>query len=61
MAEVMVAADSELAGKTVVEAAFRTRYGLTVIGMRHGREAMARGLLDERLRCEPAVRRHATL
>jgi len=50
MAEVMVAADSELAGKTVVEATFRSRYGLTVIGLRHGREALARGLLDERLR-----------
>jgi di/tricarboxylate transporter len=50
MAEVMVAADSELAGKTVVEAGFRSRYGLTAIGLRHGREAVARSLLDERLR-----------
>ena len=31
MAEVMVAADSTLAGKTVVDAGFRTRFGLTAI------------------------------
>ena len=50
MAEVMVAADSELVGKTVVEAQFRDRYRLTVIGLRHGRVALERGLLDEPLR-----------
>ena len=50
MAEVMVAADSELVGKTVVDAEFRTRYRLTVIGLRHGRVALERGLLDEPLR-----------
>src|SRR5262245_57172097 len=48
MAEVMVAADSELAGKTLVEVAAPSRYGLTVIGMRRGREALARGV-NERL------------
>ena len=50
MAEVMVAADSELVGKTVVDAKFRTRYRLTVIGLRHGRVALERGLLNEPLR-----------
>jgi di/tricarboxylate transporter len=47
MAEVMVAADSALAGKTVVEAQFRTRYELSVIGLRHGSVALERELLDE--------------
>jgi len=50
MAEVMVAADSELAGKTVREARFRSRYGLTVIGLRQGRQPIARGVADEPLR-----------
>ena len=50
MAEVMVAVDSELVGKTVVDAEFRTRYRLTVIGLRHGRVALERGLLNEPLR-----------
>lgn len=36
MAELIVPANSELVGKTVVEANFRTRFGLTVIGLRHG-------------------------
>ena len=40
MAEVMVAADSELAGKTLIEAAPASRYGLTVIGLRRGPEAL---------------------
>jgi di/tricarboxylate transporter len=46
MAEVMVAADSELVGKTVVDAEFRTRYRLTVIGLRHVR--LAAGLQTRR-------------
>jgi di/tricarboxylate transporter len=50
MAEVMVAADSPLAGKTVVEAALRTHFGLTAIGLRHGRIAHAGPILNERLR-----------
>jgi di/tricarboxylate transporter len=50
MAEVMVAADSSLVGKTVVEARFRTRFGLSVIGLRHGSVAHARPLLAEKLR-----------
>ena len=36
MAEVIVPANSDLVGKTVVEAEFRTRFGLTVIGLRRG-------------------------
>ena len=50
MAEVMVASDSPLVGKTVVEAAFRDRYRLRVIGVRHGDTAIERGLLDQALR-----------
>ena len=50
MAEVMVAADSDLVGKSVVEAQFRTRYRLTVIGLRHGGAAVAQGLQHDRLR-----------
>lgn len=50
MAEVIVPADSPLVGKTVVESTFRTRTGLTVIGLRRGRAAHEHGLVDERLR-----------
>jgi len=50
MAEVMVAGDSALAGKTVVDAGFRTRFGLTAIGLRHGRVAHQGSLLNEVLR-----------
>lgn len=50
MAEVMVSADSELVGTTVVDAQFRTRFGLTVIGLRHGLAAQERGILSQPLR-----------
>jgi di/tricarboxylate transporter len=50
MAEVMVGADSELAGQTVVDARLRTRFGLTAIGLRHGRVAHEGSLLGETLR-----------
>lgn len=50
MAETMVAADAELVGHTIVEAQFRNRFGLTVIGMRRGRHALGGELRDERLR-----------
>src|SRR5262245_37707721 len=50
MAEVMVAADSELVNKTIVDVQFRTRYRMTVIGLRHGNVALERGILNEPLR-----------
>jgi di/tricarboxylate transporter len=50
MAEVILPANSDLVGKTVVGAEFRTRYGLTVIGLRRGVTAHARGLLNEELK-----------
>ncbi len=36
MAEVIVPSESDLVGKTVVEARFRSRTSLTVLGLRHG-------------------------
>src|SRR5262245_49709008 len=50
MAEVIVPAASELVGKTVAEARFRDRYGLTVIGLRRGAVAHERGLQNEELK-----------
>lgn len=49
MAEVMLGANSDLAGKTVVEAQLRTRSGLTVIGRRRGGVAEEGSLLNEKL------------
>jgi hypothetical protein len=49
MAEVMLGANSDLVGKTVVESRFRTRYGLTVIGLRRGSAAEEGSLLKEKL------------
>lgn len=40
MVEAMVTADSELVGKSIVEARLRSRYGLTAIGLRHGSAAV---------------------
>lgn len=50
MAEVIVPADSPLLGKTLREAGFRTKTGLTVIGMRHGGDAVEEALLEQPLR-----------
>jgi di/tricarboxylate transporter len=50
MAEAILPANSELVGKKVVAAEFRTRYGLTVLGLRRGRVAHERGLLNEELK-----------
>jgi len=50
MAEVIVPADSELIGMTVVDAHFRTHTGLTVIGLRRGRESHEADLLQEKLK-----------
>jgi di/tricarboxylate transporter len=49
-AEVILPAESRLIGQTVHEAGIRSEYGLTVIGLRHGRKVVAHGLLDERLK-----------
>jgi di/tricarboxylate transporter len=50
MAEVILPASSELVGKTVVEARFRDRYELTVIGLRRGAAALERNLQNEELK-----------
>jgi len=50
MAELMVAADSQLAGRTIVEAQFRSRFHLNVIGLRHGDTAVHTPLADEKLK-----------
>src|SRR5690606_24709096 len=43
-------ADSKLAGRTVVEARFRSEYELAVIGLKRGRSAHEGSLLGEPLR-----------
>lgn len=50
MAEVMVHAESRLVGKTVVESAFRTSTGLTVIGLRRGDETFGKELIENPLK-----------
>lgn len=49
MAEVLLVPTSDLIGKTVIEARFRTQYGLSVIGLRRGVVAHERSLLNEAL------------
>ena len=50
MAEVIIPPTSELAGSTLVEARFRTQYGLTAIGLRRGDGAHTDDLPMEKLR-----------
>jgi di/tricarboxylate transporter len=50
MAEVILPPSSELIGQTVLGARFRTRFGLTVIGLRRGIIAQGRDLLNETLK-----------
>ena len=47
MAEVIVPPNSDLVGKTAAEARVRSRFGLTVIGLRRGLDVHGRGLRDE--------------
>ncbi|ACS86332.1 SLC13 family permease [Musicola paradisiaca] len=49
MAEVLLVPDSGLLGKTLQEVGFRSRYGLTVVGIRRGNEALDGALADEPL------------
>jgi di/tricarboxylate transporter len=50
MAELIVPADSELIGNTVTGADFRSRFGLTAIGLRRGATAHERDLRNEILK-----------
>jgi di/tricarboxylate transporter len=49
MAEVVMTPESELMGQTVRQIAFRSRYGLNMVGIKRNGEAIAGGLLDEPL------------
>lgn len=49
LAEVLLPPTSELVGETLVEAEFRTRFGLTVIGLGRGGRALTGDLLQETL------------
>jgi di/tricarboxylate transporter len=50
MVEVIIPAESKLVGQTVLQATVRSDYGLTVIGLRHGRSVHGHGLLNEALK-----------
>ncbi|MBK0002319.1 SLC13 family permease [Erwinia sp. S38] len=49
MAEVSLLADSPLQGKSLREIAFRSRYGISVVGMRRGSEVLENAFTDEPL------------
>ncbi|EOB1413264.1 SLC13 family permease [Klebsiella pneumoniae] len=49
MAEVALIPDSEMMGKTVRETAFRTRFGLNIVGMKRDGKAMDGSVVDEPL------------
>ena len=49
MVEVIVPAELQLIGQTVLQARVRSEYGLTVIGLRRGRSVHGHGLLEEKL------------
>jgi di/tricarboxylate transporter len=49
MAEILLPPGSELVGKTIIEASFRSRYETTVIGMRRKLDAVTECLVDEKL------------
>jgi di/tricarboxylate transporter len=51
MAEVMLPPESDLIGRTIVEAAFRTRYRLHVVGLRRGSRAIEADVNSKPLRC----------
>lgn len=50
MAEFIVPAESALVGKTIIESGFRTRTGVTAIGLQRGAEAVRGPVSDEKLR-----------
>ena len=47
MAELIVSADSDLVGKTVIQSGFRSRYGVSVIGLRRGVKSVQSELKHE--------------
>lgn len=50
MAEVIVPAESDLVGKTIVQSGFRSRTGVTAIGLQRGADALRSSVSEERLR-----------
>jgi di/tricarboxylate transporter len=50
MAEVILLPNSDVIGKSVIGANFRTRFGLTVVGLRRGIVAASQRLLEETLK-----------
>lgn len=50
MVEVTIHPDSKLIDKTVLENAFRSRYGLNVMGIKRGGQLLENELLDEKLK-----------
>jgi di/tricarboxylate transporter len=55
MVEVILPADSAFIGLTIEEAGFRTRYGLTAIGLRHGDSVVHGSIRGERLKLGDTV------
>ncbi|MDQ1077772.1 SLC13 family permease [Pseudoroseomonas cervicalis] len=47
LAEVIVTPDSRLVGRSVLQAGFRDQYGLSVVGLRQGRQAVQQGQLEQ--------------
>jgi len=50
MVEVILPAESAFIGLTIEEAQFRSRYGLTAIGLRHGNSVIRQSIRNERLK-----------
>jgi di/tricarboxylate transporter len=50
MAEIMISPDSELVGKSITDARFRTRFRLTVIGLRRGSTPVEQDIANEKLK-----------
>jgi len=50
MVEVILPAESPLIGRTVLEARIRSDFGLTVIGLRHGRAVVGENMLNETMK-----------
>lgn len=49
MVEALIPAESPLVGQTILQARLRSEYGLTAIGLRHGRKPAGPHLLDQKL------------
>jgi di/tricarboxylate transporter len=49
LAEIIIKPSSDLVGRSVIEAQFRSRFGRSVIGLRRGRVVHDRSLVNERL------------